>query len=565
MQQFSIKTKLWLLTIFSLIVVGLVGLTGWIGVAGIGGSLESVSARMEAVNTLMGIRTWQLTSVGETRGARGWDFATFDAIQDPKESLAEAHSFFGYVLKSKLEADARVQQFFDAYAKLPKAPDEAALWKQYQEEWVAYDEISQQINAQIREMSSASDWAMVRGKFTTLRNNDDSSLPLVLRTMATLDKLLELGNRYAAEERKSGNEQKATVSALIAAIVAGAILGLALMSWFIVRGVVGSLNSLRSAIIHVAESNDFTASVTVENRDEAGQIAQAFNTLLQNMQTSLREVLDSAERISAVARQAAEAAGNVSGSSTSQSEAASAMASTVEEMTVSIGHISESAREALSRARDSSTAADNGTQMIARSTGEMDAIARTVGQTGKTIDALGKHSDRISMITQVIKEVADQTNLLALNAAIEAARAGEQGRGFAVVADEVRKLAERTAHSAGEISEMIGDVLSSARSAVTGMESVTGMVAGGKNLSEQVADRMNVIRADTEQVTGSINEISLALNEQSTATQDIARQVEMVARMSEGNCSAAAETARISGELNTLAESLRTAANRFRV
>jgi methyl-accepting chemotaxis protein len=241
------------------------------------------------------------------------------------------------------------------------------------------------------------------------------------------------------------------------------------------------------------------------------------------------------------------------------------MAAAIEEMTVSITHINDSTRDALQRAQDAGTAADSGATIISRTNTEMDQIAETVKTAGGAIDELGRQSDKISVIMQVIKEVADQTNLLALNAAIEAARAGEQGRGFAVVADEVRKLAERSGRATEEIASMVVTMQGSARNAVSGMDSVVRRVGDGKELSGQAAGHMGEIQGSASEVTSAINDISAALNEQSVVAQDIARQVETVAQMSEDNSHAASETTRVAEELDAYATALRETAGRFKV
>jgi methyl-accepting chemotaxis protein len=206
-----------------------------------------------------------------------------------------------------------------------------------------------------------------------------------------------------------------------------------------------------------------------------------------------------------------------------------------------------------------------GGEIIHKTTSEMAQIAETVRQTSHTIEELGQHSNQISSIVQVIKDVADQTNLLALNAAIEAARAGEQGRGFAVVADEVRKLAERTSKATDEISQMIGSIQSSAHAAVTGMGSTVRQVDGGVALARQAGDAINQIKEGSGQVVVVVNDISAALAEQSAASNDIAVHVEKVAQMSEENSAAASKSASEASQLEALADTMRASVSRFKI
>ena len=219
----------------------------------------------------------------------------------------------------------------------------------------------------------------------------------------------------------------------------------------------------------------------------------------------------------------------------------------------------------LGRAREAGTAADNGARIIAQTHEEMDKIAGTVAQATKAIEKLSQESGRISTILQVIKDVADQTNLLALNAAIEAARAGEQGRGFAVVADEVRKLAERTTASTNAIGELVVSMQSSGQDAVSWMGSVNQQVGIGKQLSDSTVGHIDGIRESAQRVVAAVTDISEALSEQSATAQSIAQQVETVARLSETNNATARETEAISANLDRLSCGLKAATGRFQV
>ena len=206
-----------------------------------------------------------------------------------------------------------------------------------------------------------------------------------------------------------------------------------------------------------------------------------------------------------------------------------------------------------------------GGEVIHRTVDEMNQIAGTVRQASAAIDDLGQKSDQITSVVQVIKEVADQTNLLALNAAIEAARAGEQGRGFAVVADEVRKLAERTTKATEEIAAMVNSMQESARSAVSTMDDAVGRVGSGAALAQQAGEAINQIKSGADQVVNVVNDISAALAEQSVASNDIAGHVERVAQMTEENSAAAGETANSAGHLQHLAVEMRGAVSRFKI
>ena len=366
-------------------------------------------------------------------------------------------------------------------------------------------------------------------------------------------------------KNSTGPKPKSTARAIsIGAIAGGVALGL-LLAWWIIRSITGPLNQMRTTITEVEKSGDFTQRIPVHTEDEVGQTAKAFNQLMTALQQTLGQVLDSVAKVSDAAQSLSAASGQVATSSSSQSEATSAMAAAVEEMTVSINHVSDSAREAVEISRKSGKLSTEGGEIIHKAASEMSQIAETVRHTAQAIEELDQHSNQISSIVQVIKDVADQTNLLALNAAIEAARAGEQGRGFAVVADEVRKLAERTTKATEEITQMIAAMQHSAQAAVSTMETAVDQVSGGVALANQAGSAIIQIKDGAEQVVGVVNDISSALTEQSSASNDIAAQVEKVAQMTEENSAAAAETSSAANNLQELASDMRATVNRFKI
>jgi methyl-accepting chemotaxis protein len=232
---------------------------------------------------------------------------------------------------------------------------------------------------------------------------------------------------------------------------------------------------------------------------------------------------------------------------------------------VSIDQVEEHAREARAVTQDSSVQSSEGGRIIHEAASEMKRIAEAVNGTAGTIKDLEGYSDQISSIVQVIKDIADQTNLLALNAAIEAARAGEQGRGFAVVADEVRKLAERTGNSTQEIGAMIDKIQQGTQRAVQEMEAGVKRVGEGVSLAHQAGDSVTGIRDSAQRVTHAVDDISLALKEQTVAARDIAQKVEHIAQGSEENSAAVAQTAASAHRLEQLASELNELASRFRI
>ncbi len=351
--------------------------------------------------------------------------------------------------------------------------------------------------------------------------------------------------------------------ALLAGVVA-MIIG-ALLAFFIPRAITRPLNLMKWVITEVQQSHDLTRRIAVEGHDEVGQTADAFNRLMDVLQSALGDILQNVNKVSAAAQGLSSSSNQVATSSAQQSEAATAMAATVEEVTVSINHVSDSAREAQQIASKTGELSTQGGTIIHNAAAEMMHIADTVRQTSAIIENLGLQSSQISSVVQVIKDVAEQTNLLALNAAIEAARAGEQGRGFAVVADEVRKLAERTTSATQEISSVIGAIQDSTRTAVTSMNTAVTQVNGGVALAQQAGESINEIKQGAVHVINVVNDISSALAEQSVASNDIASNVERVAQMSEANRTSTGEGASAAIHLEQLADSMRIAVTQFKI
>ena len=326
-------------------------------------------------------------------------------------------------------------------------------------------------------------------------------------------------------------------------------------------------NRLRRAV-QVAEATargDLTVAVRREGGDEIGALLQAIADMQQRLRTMLTDIAANAATVASSAHQINAAAGELEQSSVNQSEASSAMAAGMEQLTVSVNHVASSAGESATIAQESGSIAQTGSEVIERTVGRIQQIADTVTAAAQDIVELERRSGEISSIVGVIQEIAEQTNLLALNAAIEAARAGEAGRGFAVVADEVRKLAERTATSTREIADMIGQIQQGTRQAVANMQASLDQVTEGRDLAAEAGSAIARIREGSEAVLAHVQEISSALKEQSSAANDVAGNVERIAQMAEDNNRSVKETAQTAQSLEALADGLRASVARFKL
>jgi len=387
----------------------------------------------------------------------------------------------------------------------------------------------------------------------------ESRMNPLLRSMAEAQEKA-VKTRY--ETSTAQNRQFVRISLLT--LVLGLLSGLGI-AFHTIRSITRPLGEMQALITRASRDKDFTGSIEVRSGDEVGVTAVAFNDLLKTLQQSLGEIRQGIIQVDDATASLAQASSQAARASTESSESASSMAASVEELSVSVTSVSEHTREALNIANTAGEYSETGGAVIGSAVSAMGDIVVQVRSVGETITELGQHSDRISSVVQVIKDVADQTNLLALNAAIEAARAGEQGRGFAVVADEVRKLAERTSKATGEIAGMIDDIQIRSKSAVAAMENTIGRLENGSELASKAGEAIAAIRNANGNVQRVFADINEAMREQGAASYDIAQKVERVAQASEESSVSVGISADEASKIRDLANLMRANVERFKL
>jgi methyl-accepting chemotaxis protein len=310
---------------------------------------------------------------------------------------------------------------------------------------------------------------------------------------------------------------------------------------------------------------DLTVQVQVATADELGQLSMRFNEVVPKLKAMIGSVVHVTDKVASASVELSATAEEISKGTETLTSRASQTAAAVEEMSATVSQVAQNSGKAATLAQDTVQTAKDGGTVVSDTIAGMQHLSEAVSNSATIIAELGKSSDQIGEIVRVIEDIADQTNLLALNAAIEAARAGEQGRGFAVVADEVRKLAERTTKATKEIGDMIRQIQQDTRGAVESMQQGTQKVAGGVELVNKTGEALTRIVQMVSESADMIRQIAVASEEQSVATQQIANDIEHVAKVTKESASGANESAKASHDLSQLAVELQGIVGSFKV
>jgi methyl-accepting chemotaxis protein len=310
---------------------------------------------------------------------------------------------------------------------------------------------------------------------------------------------------------------------------------------------------------------DLTVRLHGEFRGNYKRYQEYINTLGESLENLVTKINDSVHAVSSASAQISSSTEEMAAGAQEQSAQASEVATATEQMTTTIFETTKNADSAAQAAKKSGVIAKEGGDVVYETIEGIVRISEVVKKSADTVQTLGQNSDKIGEIVQVIDDIADQTNLLALNAAIEAARAGEQGRGFAVVADEVRKLAERTTKATKEIATMIKEIQKDTTEAVDSMQEGTKEVEKGKVLAHKAGESLKQIISGTEQVVDMVSQVASASQEQSSAVEQISKNIESISSVTTQSASGVQQIAKAASDLNRLTENLQDIVSKFKV
>lgn len=409
---------------------------------------------------------------------------------------------------------------------------------------------------------------------TTAFINDDriegalslnASSKLSAQMLATLESLSEARqedvNRIVEEVHSSNHRVSFSLYLILGVMV---VVG-AGISLFLANMVSRPLAMLQATIEHIEGNGDLTERAKITSRDEVGHLAEAFNSLIDKLANIVSEVTHQSTRVATAAQQLSAVTENTSQGVLRQSGEIQQVATAMTQMSATVSDVANNATHASSSAHEGNEEAIKGNQVVSNTISAIGELAEDVEGSSTVIQRLKDDSQNIGTVLDVIKNIAEQTNLLALNAAIEAARAGEQGRGFAVVADEVRTLARRTQDSTEEIENLIETLQSGAEEAVQVMNKSRDRASNTVSQAKLAGQSLEAITSAVGRILDVNTQIASAAEQQAVTAEEINRNITNIQMISDETAAGATQTAGASTELSELGEELRGLVGNFKV
>jgi methyl-accepting chemotaxis protein len=477
-----------------------------------------------------------------------------------EKQMAALQDFLPTGKEDLLKADEAGRQEFvdssDSLAKMLITPEGKRLHGEIRRN---YDEFRALANHEIQLRRA--------GKSTELLSLTFSPHTAEVRThlRQSVTEMLTFQDRLREEAARERVAIESQVRILVMTLaLAGVVAGLAI-AFAVARSITRTMAAMVELIQEISANNLAVEDMEIVTQDETGQAGEALNRMKNNLRGIIHSIASAAEHLASASEQMSSSATQQAQSAESQKDQTTQVATSMQEMSSTVAQVSDSCNKAAEAAQRAAETAQQGGSIVEETLTRMRNIAESVTATARKVEGLGKSSDQIGRIIGVIDDIADQTNLLALNAAIEAARAGEQGRGFAVVADEVRKLAERTSTATKEISQMIKGIQDETRAAVTAMETGTSQVEEGVKSTGKAGDSLKTIIKMSEQVGEMITQIAAAATEQSATSEHVGDNVQQIATLVKESAIAAQQTAKACQDLSGLALDLQTTVGSFKL
>jgi len=398
---------------------------------------------------------------------------------------------------------------------------------------------------------------------TAISFGSEKVAPLYTKPAEAIDALNTMNIKDSEElfnvADKSANKEIAINIALIVSVICISLI----LCIVIARGITKTLSNVFSTMASIADG-DLTVRSSITSSDEMGMLGKEMNIMAEKLSGIIKRLSDNSVSVSSAAIQMHSTAEQMSTSTEELAAQASTIATACEEMSATSSDIARNCHSAANDSARANDAAQIGARVVENTVSVMEQIANRVRTTAKTVETLGSRSDQIGQIIGTIEDIADQTNLLALNAAIEAARAGEQGRGFAVVADEVRALAERTTRATREIGEMIKAIQSETKSAVLAMDEGVQQVEHGTSEAAKSGEALRHILEQISSVTEQVNLIAVAAEEQTATTMEINNNIQQITEVAHITSNSSHEEALAANQLAKLAEDLKEMVEQFK-
>jgi len=461
----------------------------------------------------------------------------------------------------------RLDEGYKIYEPLPQTDEEAAEWKQFVPAFEQWKSAARSLTNQIEQWSEARKAGKAAEAAELHAKAELAYLELgntFRAAMSHFDPIMKINVDIGAEEVNKATARVSTARTMILGGILGAFFAGVGLAMYISRDVAKAMVKFLDALDPISRG-DMTQPIDTTRTDEFGVMAKRLHAAIDSMRETIAGVSMTSQSVAAAATQIAASAEEMSQTLKTQEREATQVSAAVSEMSASVVEVARKSSDAATNAKDSGEQAAVGGEIVRKTVSEMNTIDGEVTNAAGAVEDLAARSDTIGKVIGVINDIADQTNLLALNAAIEAARAGEHGRGFAVVADEVRKLAERTTTATQEVGETIKSIQLGTRDAVDKIKACTTRVQDGVKLAGQAGSALDKIVQGSAGVQTMVASIAAAAEEQSAAADQVARSIQSITASSQESSQAATQAAEAAANLSQQSETLRELILRFKV